>query len=69
MRYEELLAVAEDVLRENAIGLPLGPSVDFILKAAETGVLDQWELESLARTIPLELEATAIQPEIPNHGE
>ena len=69
MRREELLAVAEDVLREKSIDLPLGSAVDFILKVAKTGTFDQGELESLTGTIPSVLEATVSQPEIPIHGE
>ena len=69
MRHEELLVVAEDVLRENSIDLPLGSTVDFIIKVAKTGAFDQGELESLAGTITAALEATVSQPEIPIHGK
>jgi len=69
MRHEELLAVAKDILRENAIDLPLGSAVDFIPQDVKTGIFDQEELESLAGTITTSLEATVSQPEIPIHGE
>jgi len=69
MRHEELLAVAEDVLRENSIDLPLGSAVDFIPKDVKTDIFDQGELESLAGTITTSLEATVSQPEIPIHGK
>jgi len=62
MRYEALLAIEEDVLRENSIDLPLGSAVDFIIKVAKTGAFDQGELESLAGIITAALEATVIQP-------
>lgn len=61
MRHEQLLATAEDILREDSIDLPLASSIDFILKSAEAGLVDKEELRCLAESITAGLVAIAGQ--------